>query len=51
MIRDEDLEAIVIRAIEESAKKAVDMIEVQKAADKVVFEKRRAFEDEIKVLM
>ena len=50
MIRDEDLEAIVIRAIENAAKRAVDMIELQKAADKVVFEKRRALEDEIKGL-
>ena len=50
MIRDEDLEAIVIRAIEDAAKRAVDMVEVQKAADKVVFEKRRALEDEIKGL-
>ena len=50
MIRDEDLEAIVIRAIEDAAKRAVDMVEVQKVADKVVFEKRRALEDEIKGL-
>lgn len=50
MIRDEDLEAIVIRAIEDAAKRAVDMVELQKAADKVVFEKRRALEDEIKDL-
>lgn len=50
MIRDEDLEAIVIRAIEDTAKRAVDMVEVQKVADKVVFEKRRALEDEIKGL-
>lgn len=50
MIRDEDLEAIVIRAIEDAAKRAVDMIEVQKAADKVVLEKRRALEDAIKGL-
>lgn len=50
MIRDEDLEAIVIRAIEDAAKRAVEMVEVQKAADKVVFEKRRALEDEIKGL-
>ena len=50
MIRDEDLEAIVIRAIENAAKRAVDMVEVQKVADKVVFEKRRALEDEIKGL-
>ncbi len=50
MIRDEDLEAIVVRAIEDAAKRAVDMVELQKAADKVVFEKRRALEDEIKGL-
>ncbi|MFA9421960.1 MAG: recombinase family protein [Sedimentibacter sp.] len=47
MIRDEDLEAIVIRAIEDAEKRAVDMVEVKKMADKVVFEKRKALEDEI----
>ena len=50
MIRDEDLEAIIIRAIEDVAMRAVDMVEVQKAAYKVVFEKRRALEGEIKGL-
>jgi hypothetical protein len=45
-----DLEAIAIRAIEDAAKRAVDMIELQKAADKVVFDKRRELEDEIKGL-
>ena len=50
MIRDEDLEAIVIRAIEDAAKRAVDIVEVQKVADKEIFEKRRALEDEIKGL-
>jgi len=50
MIRDEDLEAIVIRAIEDVAKKAVSMIEVQRTVGKVVGEKRRGLEDEIKML-
>jgi len=50
MIRDEDLEAIAIRAIEDAAKRAVYMVEVQKTADKVVYEKRRVLEDEIKGL-
>ena len=39
-----------VEADEDAAKRAVDMVEVQKAADKVVFEKRRALEDEIKGL-
>ncbi|MEF9916902.1 MAG: hypothetical protein RR746_06015 [Lachnospiraceae bacterium] len=50
MIRDEDLEAIVIRAIEDAAKRAVDMVEVKKMADKVVFKKRQELKDEIKGL-
>jgi len=50
MIHDEDLEDIVIRAIEDAAKKAVSMIEVQKVVGKAVGEKRRGLEDEIKVL-
>ncbi|SEW04269.1 hypothetical protein [[Clostridium] fimetarium] len=50
MIRDEDLEVIVIRAIEDVAKKAVSMIEVQNTVGKVVGEKRRGLEDEINML-
>jgi len=50
MIRDEDLETIVIRAIEDAAKRAVNLIEAQKVADKAVFEKIRTLEDEIKSL-
>jgi len=50
MICDEDLETIVIRTIEDAARRAVNMIDVQKTANKVVFEKRQALEEEIKSL-
>ena len=45
MIRDEDMEAIAIRAIVDAAKRVVDMVEVKKMADKMVYEKRWALED------
>lgn len=35
MVREEDVEAIVIRAIEDAAKKAVDMTEGKKCQDDV----------------
>ena len=49
-IHDSDIEAIVIQAIENAAREAVDMIEVRKAADKVVAENRKQIENQIKEL-